>query len=124
MRELLECGRQAPKWPLTDWTKNSSELSKGHVSTAVGITFWSTFTFFCVDVSKVGVEGCVDVQIFIKPLPKRSSHSKASVEERAIYALDYFFATKPGGKAIILLAICASLTGIGGTSCLQVATLK
>ena len=109
---------------MTDWTQNSSESSKGNVSTAVGINYWQTFTFFCVYVSKVAVEGCVDVQIFIKPLPKRSSHSKASVEERAIYALDYFFATKPGGKAIILLAICASLTGIGGTSCLQVAILK
>lgn len=93
-------------------------------------------------------------QIFIKARPKRTSYQKASFEERAIYGLDYFFATEPGGKvpsllfhsttlilatpptisyivklddsissgglwqAIILMTICASMTGIGGNSLL------
>ncbi|EFJ16674.1 hypothetical protein SELMODRAFT_155112 [Selaginella moellendorffii] len=31
-----------------------------------------------------------------------------------MYALDYFFATKPAGKAIMLIAICALMTALGG----------
>ncbi|KAG0559672.1 hypothetical protein KC19_10G122100 [Ceratodon purpureus] len=52
-------------------------------------------------------------EIFIKAKPRRMS-PKAKIEEKAIYALDYFFATEPAGKAIVLLAICASMTAIGG----------
>jgi hypothetical protein len=37
-----------------------------------------------------------------------------TTDEKVVYALDYFFATEPGGKALILLAICAVLTAIGG----------
>ena len=36
-------------------------------------------------------------QIFIKAKPRRETQ-KARLEEKAIYALDYFFATEPAGK--------------------------
>lgn len=52
-------------------------------------------------------------EIVIKARPKRTT-MKATAKEKAVYALDYFFATEPGSKAIILLAICASMTTIGG----------
>lgn len=52
-------------------------------------------------------------EIFIKAKPKGTSR-KATVNEKTIYALDSFFATEPAGKALVLLAICASMTAVGG----------
>jgi len=98
--------RQPSHEPRRTWRDHAMLLGVGMM---LGMFAWSGF-----QPSFSPVANAATAEIFIKPLPKRSSHSKASVEERAIYALDYFFATKPGGKAIILLAICASLTGIGG----------
>ncbi|KAH8967860.1 hypothetical protein BDL97_03G099000 [Sphagnum fallax] len=53
-------------------------------------------------------------EIVIKARPTLTPTQKVTTDEKVIYALDYFFATEPGGKALILLAICAVLTAIGG----------
>eukprot|EP00897_Mesotaenium_endlicherianum_P003612 jgi/Mesen1/3279/ME000019S02691 len=87
------------------------------VGLAVALGFFATFsprTFLQQPLHAPPPALAATTKMVLKGRPKKIEAKKATWQDKAVYALDYFFSVEPWSKSAILLMVCLAMVVVGG----------